>query len=166
MLLLTNFGVYLDYPKENGVNERRLEEELGLMVNVAPRAALGATLLILTDKNGRSSTGLALRYRHWLGASRSVEAAVGYRGGADLIDRGAVVGMVKYNFGPYVGVVVRPELLNSCPQGWGGLCARPDPASRLRIAVGVELGSWLGVAVPAVFGLVAAVVSAATPHIL
>lgn len=163
VLLITNFGAYLDYPKELGVNERRLEGELGLMVNVAPRDAVGATFVVLTDKNGRGSEGLELRYRRWLGARSSVELAAGYRGGADLIDNGAVIGMVKYNFGPYFGVVVRPELLRSCPELLASLCARPGPAtSHLRVSVGFELGSWPGVAAAALVGIVAEVVSAAT----
>ena len=167
MLLITSFGAYLDFPQENGVNEHRLEGELGLMVNVAPRDAVGATFVFLTDKNGRFSQGLALRYRRWLGARNSVEVAAGYRGGADLIDKGAVIGMVKYNFGPTFGLILRPELLQSCPPWWGGLCVRTGPAvSRLRVPVGVELGSSLGVEAAALVGLVAFVISAATPHII
>lgn len=164
-LLLTNFGVYQDYPQDNSVNGTRLEWDLGLMANVTRRDAVGGSLFFLTDRNGRFSEGLALRYRRWLGGENSVEAAVGVRGGAELIDKGAMVAMIKYNFGPKFGVVLRPELLFSCPQ-YGGVCARTDASSRLRVAVGVELGSWLGVASSAALGLVAAVVSAAMPHIM
>lgn len=149
LLLLTNLGAYADIP-----GNARLVEDAGLMVNVSRRDAVGATVYVTMDQDALFARGAALRYRRWLTGLRSLEIGVGARGAAR--DGGAVMGLVKFNLGPYVGLAVRPAIVRVC-DWWAGACMGRR-ASNFRVSLGVEIGSWVGAVVPAlgsVVGLVA-----------
>jgi hypothetical protein len=156
VLLLTNFGAYADIP-----GNARLVEDVGLMVNVSARDAVGASFYVTVDQDGLFSTGPALRYRRWLTGRRSLELGAGARGAAR--DGGAVMGLVKFNFGPYLGVAVRPEIVRVC-DWWGGACmAGGRRTSNFRVSLGVEIGSWPGAVVPAAGGFVGLIALLANP---
>ncbi len=154
VLLLTNFGVYADVP-----GNARLVGDVGLMINVSRHDALGASFYVTVDQDALSSTGAALRYRRWLTRSGSLELGVGARGAAH--DGGALMGLVKVNFGPFLGLAVRPQIVRVCTW-WGNTCmAGGKSTSNLRVSFGVELGSWPGAAAPGLLGAIAGVVYAA-----
>jgi hypothetical protein len=158
VLLLTNVGAYVDFPHSGGADTPRLAWDLGLMVNIGRRDAVGATFFGTSDMHGRISRGPALRYRRWLSLNNSVELAVGARSALNTVDRGAVTGLIKYNIGPYFGLGLRPEIVQAC---------RPPTAleyetcggtvSRARLSAGLEIGSRPGAAVVVVAGVIGAV---------
>lgn len=164
VLLVTNFGGYAAV-STYGSATVLLVEDVGLMVNLGRHAAVGATVLLTVDYSDGVTSGAALRYRRWSGDTRAWEVAVGVRGGQNA-DRGAVLGMLKYDLGPHWGVVARPELVWRCAETYYHMCAPTSSgtASRLRVAVGIELGSWPGLAVPASLFGIGAIAWAASPH--
>jgi len=167
VLLLTNFGALTEFGGGGSANAR-LSEDVGLMVNVGPHNAVGATFFVTVDKDGLFSMGPALRYRRWLPGFNSLELAAGVRGPTNTLDNGAVMGMVKYNIGPYLGLVVRPELAKRCTVS-GHWCSSTGAGTTtvFRVSAGVEVGSWPGAVVPFVGGLIGLVAFIANPpHII
>jgi hypothetical protein len=163
VLLLTNLGALAEFGGGGSANAR-LSEDVGLMVNVSPREAVGATFFVTVDKDGLFSMGGALRYRRWLPGFNSLELAVGVRGATNTLDRGAVMGMVKYNIGPYLGLVARPEIAQRCVVS-GHWCSSTGAGTTtvLRVSAGVEVGSWPGAVVPVFGGLVGLIAFLASP---
>jgi len=162
-LLLTNFGGYVAF-SAHGSATVLLVEDLGLMVGVGRHDAVGASGFFTVDYGDGVTAGAALRYRRWNGDHHAWEVSVGFRGGQNA-DRGGVVGVLKYNLGPHWGFVLRPEVVRRCTVMFYHSCAPTSgTAPRLRLAVGVELGSWPGLAVPAAFVGVGAIAWAASPH--
>ena len=142
VLLLTNTGLYTG-PRYVG--------DLGLMVNVNPRDAVGASFFLTGDGN-RFTVGPSLRYRRWTSEGGALDLALGVRGAIRSVDHGAVIGLIKYNFGPYFGLAIRPEIPMNC----GDHC---EPG----LSVGFEIGSWPGALAPVVGGLIGLVALVANP---
>jgi len=162
-LLVTNLGGYVDLGAGGGA---RLAEDAGVMVNVARRDAVGATYYLTMDETGLFSSGPAVRYRRWLSDSRTLDLAIGILGPAKNADRGALMGLIRYGVGPYLGFVLRPEVVRGC--AWDQCqFAGAAAVTRFRVSVGVEIGSWPGAVIPAVAGLVGALAFLVSPpHIL
>lgn len=151
VLLLTNFGAYADMLSAGGSSAGRLVDDVGLMVNVNGREAVGASVLV--DLKGVVSVGPALRYRRWTGGEAALDLAVGARGAIAGVDHGAVIGLIKYQFGPYFGVALRPELVRRETPANVWPVTQPVTGWGLGLSVGVEIGSWPGAAAAAVVGL-------------
>ena len=85
------------------------------MWNIGPLTAMGVSWFVTTDFIG--GTGPAVRYRRWLTDKRSLDLAVGvpvavsnpYPNTA-VGPQGIVLGLVKYNPVPWMGIAVRPEI--------------------------------------------------------
>ncbi len=135
------------------------------MVNIGRRDAIGATYFFTVDYSDGVTSGAALRYRRWRGERRAWEVSIGVRNGHDA-DRGGVVGVLKYDLGPYWGLTVRPEIVWRCAQTFYNMCASTNTGTvtRFRVAVGLELGSWPGLLVPATLGGLGAIMWASSPH--
>jgi len=162
VLLLTNLGAYADVGSGGGA---RLSEDVGLMVNVSRQAAIGATYYLTMDETGLFTSGPAIRYRRWLSNGRSLDVAVGILAPAKSVDRGAVMGVIRYGVGPYLAFALRPEILRSCGYDLCDLVGAG--ATRFRVLAGVEIGSWPGAAVPLAAGLVGLVaVLVNPPHLM
>jgi hypothetical protein len=168
VVLLTNFGVYADLVQAGGTSSARPVADVGLMVNVSRRDAVGVTLFVGSTAEGYLGAGPALRYRRWMSSGSSLDLAVGFRTAVRGSDQGAITGLVKLNVGPYFGVALRPEILRSDPPAACGIYGVGCKAEqRLRLSAGFEFGSWTGVAVPVVGGLIGLVVAIANPpHIM
>jgi hypothetical protein len=142
--VLTNAGLYgrlVRANPEEGPYTAVLD--YGLMVNVTPRDAVGASFFASIETN--AAAGPAVHYRHWFDATSSLDAAVGVA----TIGQGApgVYGLVKVNPAPWVGVALRPKLV----RGYGYTHCLMDafcvPATRTRFgaAFGVEFSGAPGV---------------------
>jgi hypothetical protein len=142
--VLTNAGLYgrlVRANRDEGGYAAVLD--YGLMVNVTPHDALGASFFASIETH--AAAGPAVHYRHWFDATSSLDAAVGVA----TIGDGApgVYGLVKVNPAPWVGVALRPKLVRrseypNCPQD--GYCF-PVTRTRLGAAFGVEFGGAPGV---------------------
>ena len=168
VVLLTNFGVYADLVQAGGTSSARPVADVGLMMNVSRRDAVGVTLFVGSTAEGYLGAGPALRYRRWMSWGSSLDLAAGFRTAVRGSDQGAITGLVKLNVGPYFGVALRPEILRSDPPAACGIYGVGCKAEqRLRLSAGFEFGSWTGVAVPVVGGLIGLVVAIANPpHIM
>ncbi len=155
VLLLTNLGVFVDLVQAGGSSSPRMTEDVGLMVNVSRRDAVGFSILVTSTTEGYLTAGGVLRYRRWTNAGNSWDVGLGARGAVRGSDQGAVTGLVRYNVGPYFALAVRPEIVRSDPGTGAG--------SGLRLSAGVETGSWPSVAVALLAGLIGGVVLIAHP---
>jgi len=146
-LVLTEFGAYLDASS----GAARFLGNAGLMINVSRRDAVGASVLV--DLGGVAGIGPELRYRRWTSGGNALDLAFGARGPIAGVDHGAVIGLVKYSFGPYFGLTLRPELVRreTPPNVWP--VTQPVKGWGVGLSLGVEIGSWPGAAAAAVFGL-------------
>jgi len=158
-LLVTNFGAYGDLGSGGGA---RIAEDAGVMINVARRHAIGVTYYATMDETGLFSSGPAVRYRRWLSAARTLDVAIGILGPSKYVDRGALMGLIRYGVGPYLGLVLRPELVRGCAYD---RCGVPGVATitRFRVSAGVEIGGWPGAAVPIVGSLIGAIAVLVNP---
>ena len=163
VLLVTNFGAYADLGAGGGA---RLAEDAGVMINVARRHAVGVTYYFTMDETGLFSSGPAVRYRRWLSDARTLDVAIGILGPARNADRGALMGLIRYGMGPYLGFVLRPELVRGC--AWDQCqFAGAARVTKFRVSAGVEIGSWPGAAMPAAGGLIGLLAFLLNPpHIL
>ncbi len=153
LLLLTDFGAYFDLPGQSGLPSGHLVADWGLMLNVTPRDAVGASFFASVDKNAGFESGPAVRYRRWIGERGAMDfaAGVGSLSGNNL-SGSLVYGLVKYSPEHWIGIAVRPELVR-----------RPGDVSRLRVSGGVEVGWVPGVLVPALGVLVGVIALLAHP---
>jgi hypothetical protein len=163
VLLVTNFGLYADVVRPSGAHKGRLVEHVGLMANIGRRNAVGASFFATVDVDGVVSFGPELRYRHWMGEETALDLAVGARGPVAGVDHGAVIGVIKYDFSPYVAFALRPELVRrETPAGvWP--VTHPVTGWGLGLSFGFEVGSWPGAVAPFVGGLVGLVEFLAHP---
>ena len=135
--------------------------ELGAMINVTPRSALGAALFLGIDDNG-GLVGVRPRYRRWLAGGNVLDLAVGlYISHAD--NTPTVTGQLDLG-SDAIAFIGRVDLFAPLP------CAsRPNApstcSSSVRLTVGAKLGSRPGLAtgllVPVVTLMVAIIVCAA-----
>ena len=139
----------------------RTTGDFGLMWNVRASDAVGMSWFVTIDDIAR--TGPAARYRRWLTEQRSLEIAVGVpvaveEGYGDMRvgTGGTILGLVSYNALPWLGVVVRPEMVRLRH----GYDCSTSPCigvtkSYSRVLVGVEFREKPGaIAATAVWGLV------------
>ena len=142
----------------NGVERTTLD--WGAMWNVGERNAVGASWFLSVGEEA-TSTGPTLRYRRWLTTTQSVDVAAGTPVGSTHFEAGSVLGLVKYNPAPWVGIVVRPEavlhsdFVCSLPSDFRSCSFQHTRSSR--VLVGAELaetpGAITGAAVGIVWGL-------------
>jgi hypothetical protein len=155
VFFLPNAGVYVVLSKMNAYETRwRGVVDLGVMVNVAKRDAIGASWFFLADDDG-FTTGPALRYRRWFKQERSLDLAVGTPiANSEEVETGSVFGLIKYNPVHWFGAAVRPEYVR-----------RPefDPTTNTshtkgsgRVYAGVEFSGLAGLALSAAGVLIAA----------
>lgn len=109
VFFVTDAGVYARLAGEHGEGPVRVILVGGAMVNLSPRNSLGASWFVNAD-DGLSS-GPMLRWRRWLGPTRSFDVAVG----TIIADNGpgrpgSVLGLVRYNPVHWFGIAARPEL--------------------------------------------------------
>ncbi len=133
----------------------RLNIDLGAMVNVSSSDAFGASWSIFGQSGDNVAMGPALRWRRWLGRTRSLDVAIGttvFAGSSESLDVGSIQGLVKYNPFPWLGIAARPELIrysdyNCTLDG----CPPPLRETEHRLYLGAELGelSGLGLSVAA-----------------
>jgi hypothetical protein len=142
--VLTNAGLYsrlLRASPDEGAYAAVLD--YGLMVNVGPRDAVGASFFASIET--RAAAGPAVHYRRWFDATSSLDAAVGVA----TIGQGApgVYGLLKVNPAPWVGVALRPKLVRGYDYTNCAINVPCTPATRTRLgaAFGVEFGGAPGV---------------------
>lgn len=141
VFLVTNAGVYAGF----GGGSILGIADLGAMANLSPRHGVGASWFIAVGENGLY-TGPVLRWRRWLGPTRSIDVALGtpISGGWE-IRPGSALGLVKYNLSPNFGIAARPELVryrNEYVCDAAG--CRPVSDTRARLYLGAELGGKPG----------------------
>ncbi len=145
-VLVTNLGIDLSISPARGTN-LLVTEDVGLLVNVSPRSAVGATLSAAVDYSDGFGVGVTLRYRRWTGAGSALDVGIGAGSAGDQGQ--AVWGLIKYNLGSLLGFALRPEVVGGRP----------------RVSAGIEFGSWPGLVVPAlVFGAAAISWASSPPH--
>jgi hypothetical protein len=85
--------------------------DLGVMVNIARRDAIGASWFFSADDDGLT-TGPVLRYRRWFDPQRSLDVAVGTPiMGSEEVETGSLYGLIKYNPVHWFGAALRPEYI-------------------------------------------------------
>ena len=147
VVVLTDFGAYVDVSSSAG----RLFDDVGLMVNINGHQAVGASVLV--DLNSEAGIGPELRFRSWQSGGNALDFALGVRGPIAGVDHGAVIGLVRYGFGPYLALALRPQLVRreTPPNVWP--VTQPVSGWGLGLSIGVEIGSWPGAAAAAAVGL-------------
>lgn len=165
--VMTDFGVYADVAGQHAGRFRVLGD-WGLMINVTPRDAVGASFFLSLkspspDDGGAWQSGPALRYRHWTGRRSALDLAIGHRGPTET-DRGAVFGLVKFSPTPVIGVAIRPEVAQrSCPVGACCVCNQTGWVQVVRVMAGVELAETPGFVVPAIGAALGGLIYALIP---
>ncbi len=127
----------------------------GAMVNIGQKDAVGGSVFASLDADG-FVLGPAVRYRHWLSASASVEVAVGTplvtSNGYDLRP-GSVFGLVKWSPSDWFSVAARPELVRSeTITGCGPTTCTTASRMRGRVSAGLEVGRVPGAVLTALGG--------------
>jgi hypothetical protein len=122
----------------------------GVMFNVSPQAAVGASLFASLDEGG-FRVGPAARYRRWLSAAASLEVAVGTplnnpEGHLTGLYPGSIFGLVRWSPSRWFAVTARPEVVQrreffGCPP-----CEYGAIRSRGRASIGVEAAEVPGLA--------------------
>jgi hypothetical protein len=146
---------------EHPVFEDRLSWQLGLMRNVSPEWAVGATVSIGAGPHG-PATGLRVRARRWLAPRRSVEVEAGAidtqvnRRFGSGIGWGPTVGG-RLNLGDYVSVFARWEAVYA-GAGSDGYYSR-EAGFHQGLLVGASAGSTVAVAGSAALGVAAAFIA-------
>ena len=116
--------------------------ELGAMINVTPRSALGAALFLSIDGNG-NLVGVRPRYRRWLAGANVLDLAVGlYISQALNTPRAhntpTVTGQLDLG-SDAIAFIGRVDLFAPLP------CAsRPNAPSTCSSSVGLNVGAKLG----------------------
>ncbi len=145
--LLTNFGSYVVLGADPLADTPfRVVADWGVMLNISSRDALGASVLASLDRLG-FALGPAARYRRWLSSSTSVEIAVGtpLTATTSNIERGSLLGLVKWNTSGWFGLAVRPELVRRWLFTCGLNACTWEQTTRGRVSLGAEFGQVPGV---------------------
>ncbi len=106
--LITDVGVSL--PVIGGKGADHFTAELGLMVNMNERFALGGSALYRFG--GGQKIGLKARVHLWLTQSIALEVAPGMLLGGDIQDHSGFTGHVGVSFRDVVGVTMQLEVLD------------------------------------------------------
>ena len=152
-MVLTNFGGYLQKSTISGGEPLRAVADLGVLVNVGARNAVGASLFVSYDTGVGIILGPAVRYRRWLSPTQSIDLALGtplYT--SDYEAALSAYGLVKYNPTHWLGFAVRPELRRHTSSDFGTGSA--STRTSFVISAGVEVGWIPGSALAAASGVV------------
>jgi len=145
-----------------GLRSLRGVADWGVMVNISPHDAAGASVFASVEQQG-FTLGPALRYRRWLSNSAALEVAVGtpVASSTGAIDPGSVFGLVRWSPNSWFAIAARPEPVRATDvRGCGPSVCTVAVPSRGRLSLGVEIGGPAGLALTALTG-VAALVGAA-----
>ncbi len=160
VMILTNFGGYVESATIAGGAGLRVVADWGVLVNVGARTAIGASVFSSYDGTDGFILGPAARYRRWLSSSQSIDLALGtplYTSGYEGVL--SPYGLVKYNPTHWVGLAVRPELRRVTSSDFcnGSSCIE----SRFVMSAGVEF-EWIpGFAMSVASGIVGLIALAA-----
>ena len=161
--VLTNFGSYAVFGAVEGGDRTlfRAVADWGLMANVSTRDAIGASAFLSADRLA-VAVGPAVRYRRWIGPSKSVEVAIGTPLATtdQNIHAGSVFGLLKWSPNHWFAVAARPELIRGsvflgCTPiivGVGNSCTY-EVRSRGRVSIGAEAGWVPGVVLTGASGI-------------
>jgi hypothetical protein len=139
VFFLTNAGVYIQSPRGGGGTPLRGMVDWGVMANVSPRHAIGASWFVTLDQDD-FTTGPVLRYRRWFEHNRSLDITLGTPVAASQLKSGSLLGAVKYNPVHWVSFGVRPEYLRYSDY----ICGPANCAQSLRTSVRVAAGAEIG----------------------
>ena len=162
--VFTNFGGYLVLGGDT-FNDTPLREvaDWGVMVNVAARDAVGASLFASLDRLG-FVVGPAVRYRRWLSSAAALDIAVGTPlvTTTDDIQSGSVFGLVRWSPNDWLAVAARPELVRRSEfLGCGPTTCASGVQSRGRLSLGLEFGRVPGLALTAAASVATLLLAAA-----
>jgi hypothetical protein len=160
VFFVTNTGAYLQLDAPD-VDQIRFAADWGAMVNVSSASAVGASWFLFAQSGDNVTTGPALRWRRWLGSTQSLDIALGtnvYGGASESFDVGSVLGLVKYNPLPWLGIAARPELIRTnayhCTEEG---CPPPVRGTERRLYLGAEVGELSGLGLGVAAGVAVAV---------
>jgi len=161
--VFTNFGGYLVLGGDT-FNDTPLREvaDWGVMVNVAARDAVGASLFASLDRLG-FVVGPAVRYRRWLSSAAALDIAAGtpLLTTSD-IQSGSVFGLVRWSPNDWLAVAARPELVRRSEfLGCGPTTCASGVRSRGRVSLGLEFGRMPGLALTAAASVATLLLAAA-----
>ena len=149
--LFTTFGGYLVLGSDP-IDDTPLREvaDWGVMANVGPRDAVGASVFASLDRLG-FAVGPAVRYRRWLSSTESLDLAVGTPlvTSTENIQSGSVLGLVRWSPNHWFVVAARPELVRR--PGCGPTSC--NVAMHGRLSLGVEFGGVTGLVLTAAGGI-------------
>jgi len=162
--VFTNFGAYLVLSRD-GTNDTPFREvaDWGVMANVTPRDAVGASVFASLDRLG-FVVGPAVRYRRWLSSAAALDIAVGTPlvTTTDDIQSGSVFGLVRWSPNDWFAVAARPELVRRSEfLGCGPTTCTSGIQSRGRVSLGLEFGRVPGLALTAAAGVATLLLAAA-----
>jgi hypothetical protein len=153
---VTNAGPYVQLDALD-VDRIRFTADLGGMVNVSSKDAVGGSWFVFGQSGDNVTMGPAVRWRRWLGPTESLDLSLGtpiFTGASESFDVGSVLGLVKYSPVPWLGVAARPELIRShvynCTEAG---CPPPVRETRPRLYLGAELGEVAGLGLGVVAGI-------------
>lgn len=140
-------------PPDHVVGELTLSG--GVMRNTDGRNAVGAFwFLSLDGGSGGFSTGPGARYRRWFTARQSLDAGLGVTiAGPDEIDGGSLLGHVRYNPAPWLGLVVRPEQIRWSRYLCDGHQCGFRSGTDVRVMAGADLTGKAGVVGLSAYGI-------------
>jgi hypothetical protein len=147
VFFVTNAGVYTRLVGGLGGGPVRVILDGGAMVNLSPKNAIGGSWFVIGDEDGLS-TGPVLRWRRWLGPTKSLDVAVGtIIAGGDVGRPGSVLGLVKYNPVHWFGIAARPELVRHSGYYENTGYRYVAPGTKARLYLGAEFGGKPGLVV-------------------
>ena len=161
--VFTNLGGYLVLGGDT-FNDTPLREvaDWGVMVNVAARDAVGASLFASLDRLG-FVVGPAVRYRRWLSSAAALDIAAGtpLLTTSD-IQSGSVFGLVRWSPNDWFAVAARPELVRRSEfLGCGPTTCASGVRLRGRVSLGLEFGRMPGLALTAAASVATLLLAAA-----
>ncbi len=156
---ITSAGIGVGTGAGAGTSPFRMSVDYGAMRNLG-RAAIGASWFVNWDQNG-TTTGPVVRYRRWIGSRASIDFAIGTPvaantgfGSDGLLQPGSLLGMVKYNPLPYLGVAVRPEYIRRQDFLCDDVTCIEQISTGARVYAGAEFDGVHGLVTTLVLGLV------------
>lgn len=143
LFTVTNFGYYfMDYGA-GASDAQRGAVDLGLMLKLGRRNAVGATWFISHDGSDML-TGPMLRYRRWVSGTASVDLGIGINTNADDFVAGGAIGLVKFNPVDWVGIGIRPGIVRQYGYSCTGAQCEWRPVQTRSLLLGVEFGGKPG----------------------
>lgn len=140
--LLTNFGLYVVAPVDEGDSRFRAVADWGAMVNVSTRVAIGASWFASVDEVG-FMVGPTARFRRWSSTRSSLEVGVGtplYS--SDEQRSGSILGLVRWSPTSWLAVTARPETVRR--PVYSTIGEYLGTRSRGRVSFGMEAGEVPG----------------------